>query len=139
MPTRILKVYIVALTGFSHVCRPGAPNNTLVPQVSFFENASHCMNGGQNVHFKDRGGRRSLQWPRSCLRDNQWSPFNDLLQQCLFARLGTDPKEAPFPTSQKILHLGRHRPGSRDAACLPPSLRWPSSLMALFTGWPGRD
>lgn len=56
MPTRILKVHIDALTGFSHVCHPDAPNNTLLPQDSFFENTAHCRNGGRNVHFKDRGG-----------------------------------------------------------------------------------
>lgn len=44
-------------------------------------NGSHCENCGQNVHFKDRGGMRSLWRPTLSSQVNQPSwPLNDLLQ-----------------------------------------------------------
>ena len=57
---RTLKVYIEVLTGFSHVYCPDGLSNTLLSQGYVFENGSHCGNGGQNVHSKDRGGVRSI-------------------------------------------------------------------------------
>lgn len=52
---RILKVYIQALTRFSHVCCPDGLNNTLLSSGHLLENDSHCGNGGQNINSKDRG------------------------------------------------------------------------------------
>ena len=54
--TRILKVSIEALTGFSQVHSPDGRNNTLFSQGVALENCSHSGNGTQNRHFKNRGG-----------------------------------------------------------------------------------
>ena len=54
--TRILKVYIEALTGFSHITNPDGLNNTVFSQGCILESISHCGNTGQRVHSEDRGG-----------------------------------------------------------------------------------
>ena len=58
LPTRILKVYVEALTGLSQGSCPGGFNNTLLSQAYVLVNGSHYGNGGQNIHFKDRGGSK---------------------------------------------------------------------------------
>lgn len=55
-PNRILKVYIGAFSGFSHIHSPEGLNTTLFSQDYDVENGSHYGNGGQMVHSKDRGG-----------------------------------------------------------------------------------
>ena len=56
LPTRILKIYIEVLKGFSHVRHQDGLNNTPLSQGCVLESSSHCWNSGQNVHSKDRGG-----------------------------------------------------------------------------------
>ena len=56
LPARILKVYTKDLTGFSHIYHPEGLNSTPLSQSCVLENGSHCGNGGQSVHSKDRGG-----------------------------------------------------------------------------------
>lgn len=56
LPTRILKVYIAALSEFRHMRHPDGLNNTLLSQGCVLENDSHCRKGGQNVHSRDGGG-----------------------------------------------------------------------------------
>ena len=51
-PTRILKVYIEALMGFSLICHPDYLKNTLLFQDCVLKNGSH---GGQSVCSEDRG------------------------------------------------------------------------------------
>ena len=53
LPTRILKVYVETLMGFSHMFHLG-DLKTLLSQDCVLENSSHCGNGGQNVHSKNR-------------------------------------------------------------------------------------
>lgn len=82
LPTRILKVYTEAFTGFSHVCHPDGLNNTLLSQGYILKNGSHFGNSGQNVQSKDGEGVRSLRLPKSSLQVNwQSCPLNDILQQ----------------------------------------------------------
>lgn len=61
-PARILKVYIEALTGFSHVYCPD--DLTLFFQGCILENSSPCENGGSNIYSKDREGNEepSVAW-----------------------------------------------------------------------------
>ena len=61
----VLKVYIEALVGFSHIYRPDGLNNTLLFQGYVFETGSYCGNSGQNVHSKDGKEMRSFQLPTS--------------------------------------------------------------------------
>lgn len=54
LPSRILKVFIEALNGLSHIYYPDALNNTLLSQGSVLENSSHSGNGWQIIESKDR-------------------------------------------------------------------------------------
>ena len=80
-PTRILKVYIEALTRFSHIVHPDGLNNTLLSQGCFLEAASDSGKTGR-THISSIWERvRSLQESGSNLRVNWWScPLDDLLQ-----------------------------------------------------------
>ena len=60
LPPGILKVYIEALIGFSHVRRPDGLNSTGLCRVSVIGNDSHCGNSRQGVPSKDREGVRRL-------------------------------------------------------------------------------
>ena len=51
---------IETLSEFSHVFGPDGLSNILFSQGCVLENDSHCGNGGQDTHSKDRGGIRSL-------------------------------------------------------------------------------
>lgn len=53
-PARILKAYIKALMKFSHIYYPDLLNNSLLSQGYNDDNTSHCGNGEQSVHSKDR-------------------------------------------------------------------------------------
>lgn len=44
------------VTRFSHVYHPNGLSNTLLSQSCILDDDSHCGNGGQNAHSKDRGG-----------------------------------------------------------------------------------
>lgn len=57
-PTKTLKVYIEALTGFSHVYHSNGLNNSMSFQGCVLENGSGCGNGGQKTYSKDRAGGR---------------------------------------------------------------------------------
>ena len=63
LPTRILRVYIETLTGFSPAYHPDALN-MFAPLRLHSENCSHCGNSGQNTHSKDEGGGEgpSIAW-----------------------------------------------------------------------------
>lgn len=78
LPARILKVYVKALTGFSHVYLPDVLNNTLLPSGCDLENGSHCGNGEQNVNSKDTGGREE---PLIAQINHQPGSLTDLLQK----------------------------------------------------------
>lgn len=52
-PTRILKVYIEALTGFSHIYHPESLNTTLLSQGSILRAVSGNKEGKWNTHSKD--------------------------------------------------------------------------------------
>lgn len=54
-PTRILKVYIKALTGFSHIHYPEDLNNTLFSQGCILENGSHWKLGRTYIPRMGRG------------------------------------------------------------------------------------
>lgn len=54
-PALILKVYIEALTGFSHVSCPGILITTLPSQVRIFGGASEIREGKWNAHSKNKG------------------------------------------------------------------------------------
>lgn len=60
LPTRILKVYLEAFTGFSHMYFPDGLHHTLLSQGCVLENSSSCGKGGQKVHGKGRGGVEEL-------------------------------------------------------------------------------
>ena len=55
-PSRILKVYVEPLPGFSHIYGSDHLNDALISQGYILENDSHCENGWQNIPSKDRGG-----------------------------------------------------------------------------------
>lgn len=55
LPSRILRGYVEAVNGFSHIFSPGGLNNTLLSQGYVLGNSSHCRNNGQSVHSKNRG------------------------------------------------------------------------------------
>ena len=77
LTTRILKVYIEALTEFSHMYYPDDLSNTLLSQVT----PSVRMVGGMYIPRTGKGTRR-LQLLRSSSRVNHWScPLNDCPQQ----------------------------------------------------------
>lgn len=83
LPTKILKIYVEAFTGFSHVYHPDGLYNTLLSQGCVLQNGSHCVNDGQKVFSKDGGGSQesliaqvqlkcqpaimSSQWPHPTL------------------------------------------------------------------------
>lgn len=52
LPTRILKVYAEALTGFSRIFSPDGLNTTLFSQGGILENGSSCGNTWQNLYSK---------------------------------------------------------------------------------------
>lgn len=56
LPARILKVYIKASSGFSHLFHPYGLNNTLLSQGYVLETAPGTGNTWKNMHSKDRGG-----------------------------------------------------------------------------------
>lgn len=56
LSTRILRVYIEALSEFSHVYQPDGFDDILVSQGCVLESGSYCGNSGQNTHSKDKGG-----------------------------------------------------------------------------------
>ena len=60
LPSRISKVCIDALTGFSHVYLPDGLSNTLLSQGWNVENDSQYGKSGQTVQSKDREGLSSL-------------------------------------------------------------------------------
>ena len=47
LPVEILKVWVEALMGFSHLSHPRGLNNTLLTQGHVLEDSSHCGSGGQ--------------------------------------------------------------------------------------------
>ena len=51
-----LKIYIEALTGFSHFFSPDGLNCSLLFQLCILDNISHHVKSGQNAHSKDREG-----------------------------------------------------------------------------------
>lgn len=53
---RILKFYVGALPGFSHVCFPDGLNSMLLSPSCILENVFSSENCRQNVHSKGRGG-----------------------------------------------------------------------------------
>lgn len=55
-PTRLLKGYKGSLMGFSHIYHSRWPQQHLALSRVCPWNSSHCINGGQNVYSKDRGG-----------------------------------------------------------------------------------
>lgn len=63
-PTRMLKVYIEALTRFSHEYHSDDLNNILLLQGCFVENGYHHGNVGQEVYSKDRGESKEPQIAR---------------------------------------------------------------------------
>lgn len=78
-PTRFLKLYIKALTGFNHVHSSDGLNYALLSQGCVLVMTPSVATVGKNVHSKDReGGKES---PVPSLRVNWWSrPVDDLLQ-----------------------------------------------------------
>lgn len=79
--TRILEVYIKALTGFSHIFHADGLNNTLVSQGCVLEAAFNAGKAGRTHISSIQERVRSLQVPGSNLRVNWWScPLDDLLQ-----------------------------------------------------------
>lgn len=77
LTTKILKVYIEALTEFSHMYHPDDLSNTLLSQVT----PSVGIVGGMYIPRTGKGARR-LQLLRSSSRVNHWScPLNDCRQQ----------------------------------------------------------
>ena len=90
----ILKVFIAASTGFSQEYHPDGLNNTLLSQGCILENGSHCGNGEQNVHSKDRGESEEPQIApvqftgQPAVTASQWPPPTfypswPLLQSCI--------------------------------------------------------
>ena len=59
-PARVLKVYIEALTRFSHVYSPDGLNNTLLSQGCVPREASGRGEGKWKPHSKDGGGSEEL-------------------------------------------------------------------------------
>ena len=57
VPARILKIYIEALIGFSHIHSLGILNTTFLFQGYTLGIASGSGKGKQNTHAKDKGGR----------------------------------------------------------------------------------
>lgn len=64
LPARILKVYVEALTRFSHIFSLDGFNSTLLSQGYVLGNGSGCGNSVPNILFKDNGGRGepSIAW-----------------------------------------------------------------------------
>lgn len=58
-PTRVLKVYIEALAGFSHVYRPDGPNTTSLSRLCAWDSLWN-REGKWDTHTKDGEGLRSL-------------------------------------------------------------------------------
>ena len=69
----ILKVYVEALTGFSHILSPDGLNTLFSQIYDVLENGCHSGNSGQNVYSKDRAGMKCLRLPRFSWRVNQLS------------------------------------------------------------------
>lgn len=79
-PARIFKVYIEALTGFSHICHPDSLINTLFSQDYVLGTATTVGKVSRTYIPRMREGVRSLQLPGSISGVNQWShPLDDLL------------------------------------------------------------
>lgn len=55
LPTRILKVYVEALTGFSLIYHPNGLSNTLPFQACILEISSGYGNGRQDIHSEAMG------------------------------------------------------------------------------------
>lgn len=82
MPARILKVYIGALIGFSHVHHPDDVSTTFLSQDDILGAATGMERDKQNTHSKDSERIGRLQLLTSSLRVKWWSCLlNDLLQQ----------------------------------------------------------
>lgn len=83
LPTRFLKVYTEALTGFSHIFSAGGLSNTLLSQGYVLEKVPTVgMMGRAHIPRVGEAGE-GLQLPESSLQVNQQSlPLNDLLQLC---------------------------------------------------------
>ena len=74
LPARILKFYIEALTGFSHVFSPDGLNNTLLSQGHVLERAPMVGTVGRTYIPRTREGVKSFHCPGP-------HPLDDLLQQ----------------------------------------------------------
>ena len=75
---RVTEFYMEALTGLSQA------QEHIISQGCTLESGLHCGSGGQNVHFKGRGGDEQ-PLPECSLRVNKQScPLYDLLQQQYF-------------------------------------------------------
>ena len=100
---RILKVYVAALTGFSHVYHPDSLNTTLLSQGCVPEYGSHCMDTGRAYRTFQGQGRRGEGYPlpRSSSWVSQWScPFTDLPQHhegCRMVLLGWSQRAGAHP------------------------------------------
>lgn len=80
-PTRILKLYIGSLMGFSHVSISPSLNNLLLSQVYILEKGSHCGNNRQSVLSKDGGRNKGPPVAQVVLRGQPRShPLNFLFQ-----------------------------------------------------------
>lgn len=78
-PARILKVYLEALTRFSHVCCPD--DLTLLFQGCILEMAPPVGMVEGTYSPRTGKGMKNLQLPGSCSGVNRWScPLSDLLQ-----------------------------------------------------------
>lgn len=57
VPARILKVYMKAISGFSHIFTPDGLNSALLSQGHVLETACLYGNSKQDILLKDWGGR----------------------------------------------------------------------------------
>lgn len=60
LPTRILKVYVEALTGFSNICHPDGLNATLLSQGSLLVAASRVVKASRMRILRTGKGMGSL-------------------------------------------------------------------------------
>lgn len=66
-PTRILKVCIEALTGFSYIYYPDVLNNRLLSQGCALETGSHCANSGHPFQGQGKGEESDCAGPANRL------------------------------------------------------------------------
>lgn len=121
LPTRILKVYIEALSGFSYIFSPNDFKNPLLPPGSVLETTpSRGMSGRKYIPGTGEGVR-SLWFPRPSLQVTGWSCSpNNLPQHSIpvtsFCNLLCPPPVMSWEVSKGLHYCGGGMLGSCLAA-----------------------